>query len=86
MKRNPRNPELHAPNGLRRRAKSLGASLREHRDVVGLYKTLATLRTDVPLKESLADLKWKGANRPALEALCQKIGYPRFVDRVKQFA
>jgi 5'-3' exonuclease len=33
-----------------------------------LYRKLATLVTDVPLKESFADLAWKGVPRPQFEA------------------
>ena len=36
-----------------------------------LYKKLATLVTDVPLKESLGDLEHKGVPRPSYEKLCE---------------
>ncbi|MBK6683262.1 MAG: flap endonuclease [Deltaproteobacteria bacterium] len=52
----------------------LAASLNEHREVVGLYKTLATLRTDVPLQENLQDLEWPGADRGLLTALAARLG------------
>ena len=44
-------------------------SLRERREEAALYRRLATLRTDVPLAEGLADLEWRGARRRDLEAL-----------------
>jgi 5'-3' exonuclease len=69
-----------------RGAASLAESLRAHRGVLPLYKTLATLRVDVPLEESLADLEWRGARRDALEALCDEIGDRGFVARVERFA
>jgi 5'-3' exonuclease len=69
-----------------RGAASLAESLRAHRDVLPLYKTLATLRVDVPLEESLADLEWRGARRDALEALCEEIGDRGFVARIARFA
>jgi 5'-3' exonuclease len=63
----------------------LAASLRERRDDAALYRRLATLRTDVPLAESLADLEWKGARRGDLEALCREIGAEDLLDRVSRF-
>jgi 5'-3' exonuclease len=50
-----------------RGADALAASLREHRDDALLFRRLATLRTDVPLAESLDDLRWRGANFAALD-------------------
>ena len=38
-----------------------------------LYRELATLRRDVPLVESLAELEWRGP-RPGLVDLCRKLG------------
>jgi 5'-3' exonuclease len=43
-----------------RGAAALAAALREGRSDALLFRTLATLRTDAPLKESLADLEWRG--------------------------
>jgi len=56
-----------------RGADALAANLRERREAAMLYRTLATLRTDVPLVETLADLEWRGARRDLLEALCAEI-------------
>jgi 5'-3' exonuclease len=44
-----------------RGADALAASLREHRGDALLFRRLATLRADVPLQESLDDLRWRGA-------------------------
>jgi 5'-3' exonuclease len=52
-----------------RGAESLAASLREHRDDAFLFRRLATLRSDVPLTESLEDLRWRGAKLAALSGL-----------------
>jgi 5'-3' exonuclease len=41
-------------------AAKLSATLEEHRDLVLLFRTLATLRTDIPLFDSVDDLQWKG--------------------------
>jgi len=54
-----------------RGAASLAENLRSHRDELALYRTLATLREDVPLEETLDDLEWRGARRTDLESLCR---------------
>ncbi len=64
-----------------RGADALAVSLAEHRDDAFLYRRLATLRTDVPLAESLDDLQWRGL-RPDLAELCREIGFERFLERV----
>ena len=58
-----------------RGAKSMANELKEHRSVVDLYKELATLRLDVPLTESLEDLKWKGARSSEYNILCSELGF-----------
>jgi 5'-3' exonuclease len=68
-----------------RGAEALAASLRERRAEAALYKTLATLRTDVPLAETLADLEWRGARREELRALADEIGEPELLERVPRF-
>jgi 5'-3' exonuclease len=60
--------------------KGLAEVLRAHRSEAELYRTLATLRTDVPLQESLDDLQWRGVT-PDLAPLCREIGFERFLDR-----
>jgi hypothetical protein len=50
-----------------RGAAALAASLRAGRREALLYRTLATLRTDAPLAESLEDLRW-GGPRPEVMA------------------
>lgn len=57
-----------------RGAARLGESLRAHREQVLLYRKLATLVDDVPLKESLADLEWKGVPRERFLAWCDRVG------------
>lgn len=64
----------------------LAASLRERRKDAYLYRDLATVRTDVPIAESLADLEWRGARRDELASLCDAIGAPEIVDRVRRWA
>ncbi|MFT4844443.1 MAG: 5'-3' exonuclease, partial [Candidatus Azotimanducaceae bacterium] len=52
----------------------------ERRDDAMLYRTLATLRTDVPIQESLEDLHWTGPTEE-LATLCKEIGFERFLTR-----
>jgi 5'-3' exonuclease len=65
-----------------RGAAALGESLRAYRDEAMLYRHLAMLRTDVPLPETLDDLRWLGARRDELTALCREIGDEAFLDRI----
>jgi 5'-3' exonuclease len=65
-----------------RGAAALGASLRAHRTAAALYRVLATLRTDAPLPEDLEGLRWRGARRDALPALCARIGDDEVVARM----
>ena len=67
-----------------RGASSLAETLREHREAVKLYRTLATLRDDVPLPETLDELEWKGAEGEALEAFCDEIGLRDLRVRVRE--
>ncbi|MBI4429866.1 MAG: flap endonuclease [Ignavibacteriales bacterium] len=55
------------------RASHIARTLEKHRDEAMLYRQLATLRLDVPLKETLEALKWKGA-REGLKRLCSELG------------
>ena len=64
---------------------ALAESLRQHRIEVALYKTLATLREDVPLTESLEDLHWKGAKRDELVDFCGEIGDSEMVERIERW-
>jgi 5'-3' exonuclease len=68
-----------------RGAAKLAASLEERREDATLYRTLATLRTDVPLAEDVEDLEWRGACRRELEDLCAELGDADLVDRVPRW-
>lgn len=63
----------------------LAQSLIDHRKQAQLYKTLATLRTDVPVDTSLEVLAWRGADRSKVKALEVVLGeglekrVPRFM-------
>jgi 5'-3' exonuclease len=66
------------------RAASLAATLAQRRDEAQLYRTLATLRYDVPLEEQLSDLQWRGA-RGELRPLCAALGEERIAERVTRW-
>jgi 5'-3' exonuclease len=69
-----------------RSAEKLAATLREHREDALLYRKLATLVTDAPLKESLADLEWKGVPRETFLAMCERLGLTSMKTRPKRWA
>jgi 5'-3' exonuclease len=54
------------------RAASLAATLRRDRDLAFLFRRLATLRTDLPLFESVDELAWQGPT-PALSGLRRRL-------------
>ncbi|HSO32194.1 MAG TPA: 5'-3' exonuclease H3TH domain-containing protein [Labilithrix sp.] len=54
-------------------APRLAATLAGHRDEAMLYKKLATLVTDVPLPETLADLEFRGVPRSSFATLCDQL-------------
>jgi 5'-3' exonuclease len=66
------------------RAASLAASLGQHREEALLYKQLATVRVDVPLKEKLSDLKWQGADKRLME-FCHRLGDQRIPERIPRW-
>jgi 5'-3' exonuclease len=76
-------PDDHEQWGVAvRGAATLAENLREHRDEAMLYRELATLRTDVPIAESLEDLRWRGPDRRALTRLCEELGERDLLDRI----
>lgn len=66
------------------RAANLSLSLESHREEALLFRRLATLRTDVPLLETLADLEWRGA-LPRLKTLCAELGDESIPERVTRW-
>ncbi|MGD8792247.1 MAG: 5'-3' exonuclease H3TH domain-containing protein, partial [Anaerolineae bacterium] len=63
-----------------RGARRLVDKFTAHRQQAFLYRRLTTLRTDVPLTESLDDLRWKGP-REAFEPLCRALGAVDLLER-----
>ena len=67
------------------RARRLQENLEANKDEAQLYRELTTLRTDVPLKESLQDLEWKGANEE-FKALCTELGVEKLLESVPRWS
>ena len=65
-----------------RGAAGAGQVLRDRRADAMLFRQLARLRTDVPLTETLDDLRWRGARRAELEAVCAEIGETEVASRM----
>ena len=63
------------------RATTLLENLRTNYKDALLFRELSTLRTDVPLKESLTDLKWQGAY-PRLRKVCKELRSESVAERV----
>ncbi len=61
------------PPGIRAAAQ-LSGTLESAREAALLFRRLATLVTDVPLSESLDDLRWRGIPRARFEAWCAQLG------------
>ena len=66
------------------RAARLSESLVQGWKEALLFRQLATLRQDVPLKEKIGDLEWQGA-REQLKEICHKLGDERFPDRISRW-
>ncbi|MBK9925351.1 MAG: flap endonuclease [Anaerolineales bacterium] len=66
------------------RATTLLENLQTNYENALLFRELSTLRTDVPLKETLNDLKWQGAH-PRLKKLCEEVGESRIPERVTKW-
>jgi 5'-3' exonuclease len=66
------------------RAVRLAESLARHRAEALLFRQLATLREDVPLEETLADLAWQGATT-RLHDICRRLGDEKFLSRIPRW-
>ena len=64
-------------------AARLAAALQENRDLALLFRTLATLRTDVPVFTDVEELRWRG---PSMEfqGVAQRLGAPGLWDRARR--
>ena len=69
-----------------RGARAIAASLSERHDEAFLYRTLTTLRSDVPIAESIADLQWHGVKRDEFQGLCRELGFRGMMDQPHRWA
>ena len=79
-------PDSHEDWSVRvRGGGTLARNLLERREDAALYKTLATLRTDAPISESLDCLRWEGTPRDEYLALCEELGLERLRDLPREW-
>lgn len=64
-----------------RGAAKLAATLSERQADALLYRSLTILRDDVPLVETLDDLRWRGVVMAELEPLCRELGFESLLER-----
>ncbi|HSK06378.1 MAG TPA: 5'-3' exonuclease H3TH domain-containing protein [Acidimicrobiia bacterium] len=69
-----------------RGGEKLAATFRDNQELVYLFRELTTLRFDVPIAESLADLEWKGVPRARFERFCGSVGFDPESIRVHRWA
>ena len=65
-----------------RGAARLAAALRAHRDEALLCRDLSELRTDLPMRHTVAGLAWRGVDRPRLDRLCDALDDRGVLDRL----
>jgi 5'-3' exonuclease len=68
-----------------RGAARLSASLREHWDEALLCRDLSVLRVDLPIRHTVADLEWHGADRTSIDALVARLGDATAVDWIPRW-
>jgi 5'-3' exonuclease len=69
-----------------RGAGSLAATLAANRDLVALFKDLATLRTDPPVMKRVEELRWRGPG-PGFTRMCETVlEQPSLLARVEKLA
>ncbi len=78
----PKDPNK-IPLGLGRATTLLENLKNNYKDAL-LFRELSTLRTDVPLKESLADLKWLGVY-PHFKKVCEELGNQSIPERITKW-
>jgi len=66
------------------RAQRLAENLAAHREQARLFRSLTTLRTDVPLAEGVDDLEWHGASI-GFRGLCSELGANDLPDRITRW-
>jgi 5'-3' exonuclease len=66
-----------------RGAARLSAALEENRQLALLFRTLATLRLDVPVFANVSELRWRGP-LPEFQNVAQRLGVPGLWDRARR--
>ncbi|MGH8914667.1 MAG: 5'-3' exonuclease [Acidimicrobiia bacterium] len=69
-----------------RGADKLAATLRDNLELAYRYRELTTLRLDVPIEQSLADLEWRGVPRHRFVEFCSGVGFDPETIRVHRWA
>ena len=69
-----------------RGAARLAENLRDHIEDAWLFRTLTTLRYDVPISETLADLEWHGVPRASFIEFCEEMGFEGLQERPHRWA
>ena len=67
------------------RARALSESLTNSWDDALLFRQLATLRTDVPVFDSIEEMRWRGPS-PGFQAMCERLKAPDIAERAKRIA
>jgi 5'-3' exonuclease len=68
-----------------RNARTLAATLAEHRELALLFKELATLVTEPPVIGSVEELRWTGPT-DEFAAMCARLDAPEMVERAERLA
>lgn len=66
-----------------RGSSKLADALNRERDAARLYRTLATLRVDVPIEVTAEALEWRGPDEAVLDELANELGDPALADRAR---
>ena len=66
-----------------RGAARLSSALEENRELAVLFRTLATLRTDVPVFNDIDELRWRGP-RAEFEQVARRLGVTGLWDRARR--
>jgi 5'-3' exonuclease len=69
-----------------RGATRLAAALREHHAEALLCRDLSRLRTDLPLRATVADLEWHGAHHDRIAAVGELLGDDTAIQRITKWA
>jgi 5'-3' exonuclease len=68
-----------------RSAQRLAENLHARRREAIMVRNLATLRTDLPITDSIDDLEWRGADRDALTAMAKRLEVEEVLTRMPRW-